>query len=210
MENQQLNTNQDGLIRLAKNAKLGDGCYWKHPECKNYKLIFTSVTPKLLELKQSLAPNIFSTGVKERNYSKKQQEKRYNNAKQLYRLASKVNSIFTKYKNKSKIEVIQEFDLIDFALWYLDDGCLVKRNDSNSYRVSISIGNLANTPEKRDKVIDKLQEMFGDNFGRIYKNNSKATENNKTWYITKQVAKKISKEANKFKVLQNKIPPLDW
>lgn len=51
MENQQLSTNQEGLIKLARNAKLGDGCYWKHPECKNYKLIFTSTTAELLKVK---------------------------------------------------------------------------------------------------------------------------------------------------------------
>lgn len=58
--------------------------------------------------------------------------------------------------------------------------------------------------------MNKLTDMFGSNCGRIYKNNSKATENNKTWYMTKQVAKKIGKEASKFNILKYKIPPSKW
>lgn len=46
MGNQQLRvlTEEEALDSLIKNAIIGDGSLWKHPECVNKKLIFTSTT----------------------------------------------------------------------------------------------------------------------------------------------------------------------
>ena len=32
-------------IIIAKNARLGDGCFWKHPESVNWNIIFTFALP---------------------------------------------------------------------------------------------------------------------------------------------------------------------
>ena len=73
---------------------------------------------------------------------------------------------------------------------------------------TIGDGTLWKHPEVtnyKDRLENKLKELFGDKFGYIQKNNSKATENNKTWYIPLPIARKIMPYAEKYKALDYKI-----
>lgn len=203
MGNQQQSTLEERILFLAKNAYLGDGYLWRHPECKNYKVIYTSTSVELLEAKMAIAPSIFPSGVGIIDTSN--HKGRYANAKPLYRLASTVHPIFTHIKEGGLDDVIGSLTIEDIGLWYLDDGSLIKRSDSGGYRVILSIGNIANTPEKLEKFKNKLKELFGDDFGRIAKNNSKATENNKIWVIPLPIARKIMPYAEKYGALSYKI-----
>ena len=187
---------------LARNAILGDGNLWKHPECVNFKAIWTSTTPELLEVKRSIAPELFQTGVRPATVGKG----RFANAKPLYRLASVVHPVFTVYKKKTKIEVLEELSLEDLGLWYLDDGCCVKRKDGGSYRFSLSVGDCAAT-EKSQRTLERvLLQLVGENFGRVYKNNSRATERNKSWIMTKGAAQQVLVHAKAWGVLPHKFP----
>lgn len=189
---------------LARNAALGDGCLWKHPECKNFKAIWTSTTPELLEVKYSICPGLFSTGVRPATTGKSRG--RYANAKPLHRLASRVHPTLTAYKQRAKEELYEELELVDFALWYLDDGCCVRRTDANSYRFTLSIGDCANTPKRRELFEQTLARLFGKNFGRVYKNNSKATQNNLVWVMTKDAAHAVHDVARTWNVMPHKFP----
>lgn len=42
------------LVKLAKNAKLGDGCFWKHPESRLYNLVFTGVNRDWIQYKANM------------------------------------------------------------------------------------------------------------------------------------------------------------
>ena len=203
MDNQQQSTLDYNIRFLAKNAILGDGYLWKHPECNNYKIIYTSTSKELLEAKLAIAPSLFPSGVK--FYETTHHKGRFPNGKPMYRLASITHPIFSEVNALGVDGVIDELTVEDVSLWYLDDGCLIKRKDGGSYRVSISIGSCANTIERKDKLESKLRELFGDKFGYIQKNNSKATENNKTWYVPIKVAKEIMSYAIKYKALDYKI-----
>lgn len=203
MGNQQPSSS-DPINFLARNAVLGDGYLWKHPECKNYKGIWTSTTPELLELKRSMAPDIFTTGV--RPATTGNGRGRFANAKPLYRLASVVHPVFTQHKELTKETLFDTLNVKDFALWYLDDGCCVKRNDSGGHRFTLSVGDCADTPEKKRHFEATLQRLFGDKFGRVYKNNSQSTEKNKVWIMTKQAAQTVLSVASVWKVLPRKFP----
>lgn len=54
--------------------------------------------------------------------------------------------------------------------------------------------------------IDFLARLFGDKFGRVYKNNSRASEKNKVWIMTKQAAQTVLTAASGWKVLSRKFP----
>lgn len=203
MGNQQQSFLEERIRFLAKNATIGDGYLWKHPEVNNYKVIYTSTSKELLEAKMAIAPEMFPSGVK--FFETKHHKGRFANAKPMYRLASLAHPIFTQVKDGGLDSVIDDLTIEDIALWYLDDGSLVKRKDNGSYRVSISIGNCANTVERKNRLESRLIGLFGDKFGYIQKNNSRATENNKTWYIPLPIAKKIMPYAEQYMALDYKI-----
>lgn len=204
MGNQQAKINNDRLMLLGRNAKLGDGYLWKHPESTNYKVIYTSTTPELLRVKYNLCPSIFSTGVRECTVGNG--GGRYANAKQLYRLASTTHPLFTSIALRAKEDLYKDLTVEDFGLWYLDDGCYVKRTDSNSYRFYLCVGDSCSTDERLYEFTACLTRIFGSKHGCIRPNNSKATENNKSWVIPKGVARVILKEASRYEVLKHKFP----
>lgn len=206
MGNKQLsNLKGNPIFRLALNSKFGDGTMWRHPECVNSKVVFTSTTSELLELKAKMYPEVFPTGVVEHN--SKNQDGRYENAKKMYRLASIVHPIFTLVHDTPKEDLIEYLTIDDLAMWYLDDGCFIKRNDSGSYRFFLCIGDTCNTPEKEELFISHIQKLFGkEKVGGVRPNNSKATENNKSWIPVKDVAFRILEIATQYNTLQYKIP----
>lgn len=213
MENQQLSTFEERLRLLARNAKFGDGSLWQHPKCYNSKLIYSSTTPELLEVKRSIAPEIFTTGVVPITLNEKAKVSRFKNAKDMYTLASTQNPIFTEYKLRDKLDIFRELTLEDFALWYLDDGCCLERRDYIgrkgiiNHRYLLCIGDSVNTELHRFAFNFAVQRVFNvEHVGRIGKNNSRATENNMNWFIPLPIAKVITAHASKYNVLPHKFP----
>lgn len=208
MDNQQPSILEHSIKVLAKNAKFGDGQIWTHPECVNSKVIFTSINRELLEVKKQLLPDLFPSGINLINI--KNPEKRFSNAKPIYSLASLIHPIFTEYKLKSKIELFSELTIEDLGLWYLDDGCLIKRNDTinkRTYKYCLCIGDVCKNDSHKLAFLQAMKTLFKtDKIGSIQKNNSKATELNKTWLIPVKLAKIILFEAKKYNVMPYKFP----
>lgn len=198
----------DGLITLAKNAKFGDGYLWRHPECVNSKVIFTSTDYGLLEAKMSICPTVFPSGIT--LYRKEGAETNYClHSKALYKLASIVHPIFTKYHRKEKETALLDLTEEDFYLWYLDDGYCEPRPPK--YRFTLSIGNSA-TGSSKMTFLSVVNTLFGgiktrnNSVGTIKKNNSKASENNMTWSIPTPIGIHISNGASLFYNMPNKCP----
>lgn len=174
----------DNIIQLAKNAKLGDGCFWKHPECRNYKLIFTSTNREWLEYKGNLI-NKVPRMVREAGCTRKGV---YANSSTLYSLTTLISPVITDYKARRALDVLDEYDMLDFAWWYLDDGSAVWIHPNNRYtycRYYVCIGNLCPSEEDEDRFLDIIRYKFRDvtsaSVGHIRLNGSKASARNKVW-----------------------------
>lgn len=194
----------------SRNLFFGDGHFWKHPETREFKGIWHSINADWLEKKRELFEGFCSNVVVCRKAGAKNC---FPNAKTLYELRTFSDPIFSAYHNKkaSKLpqfvaEVLEEMTLDDFALWYFDDGCLVRRTDSGGYRYSISVGNLCGADEALLYQVRQLTGLL--NVGRVYKNNSRATERNKSYIMTNAVGEIITSVAMKFAVpsMMYKIP----
>lgn len=199
MGNQQLSN----LKILCRNAILGDGYLWKHPECVNYKLIFTSTNKEWLGHKMSIAPDMFPSGVKIQR--KMNADGCFHNSKTLYRLASLSHPIITKYKNKTTADIISELTKDDMLLWYVDDGCAVKREyikvngeRSLSKRYILCIGMSIKGFE--EDFLQKMKQLYNaPSIGKIKKNGSKASENNKIWLMPSVIGKEIESSTTRWK-----------
>lgn len=210
MDNQQLQSLTVRKMLLAKNAYFGDGTLWRHPECKNYKVIYTSTTPELLEAKRTICPEMFKTGVKFQDLTK-HASGRYPNAKPLYRLASLVDSIITDIKNTPHTVLLESLTLDDLALWYLDDGSTILRKDSNyGYtRSFLFIGSACNSDEYTEIFKSRISSIFNtDITGTVKRHTPFTSDNNKVWVIPIDIARVILKEASKYNVLKHKFP--EW
>lgn len=203
-----------GIYRdIILNAKFGDGHLWKHPECKNYKIIFTSVTPQLLESKIKMAPDLFRTGV--RVVRKAGAKNCFKNSKTLYHLQSLVNEDVTEAKFIEKIDLVKHLKVIDFANWYLDDGGFIVRNDSKKYtpRFYLCLGDVCETEEKESIFRERIEQIFGANYGSINLNGTAATSKNKIWYMPHSIGYALVEEAKKvlpnfYKYPENKVQRL--
>lgn len=207
MDNQQPSTLEERMYFLAMNAKFGDGTFWKHPECKDHKIIFTSTTPELLEVKMRILPEMF--GTKPRILRKENHPGCYKNSKALYYLQSYTHPVFTYIHIVPKEQLISQLTKELFSLWYLDDGCCVKRKDALSpcFRISLSVGNTCNTTLKEELFKEHLTFIFETSkIGQIVLNNSKASIDNKSWIIPKSIAYQILEGAKKYNILGHKFP----
>lgn len=209
MDNQQLRPLDGRIMVMAKNAVFGDGYLWKHPECVNYKVIFTSTSSDLLEAKMGICPEIFKTGVRFQDLSAC--KNRYPNAKPLYRLASLVNPLFTEMKHRSAEERINMLTVEDFGLWYLDDGSTITRKDSCSKgtRTLMYIGGACHTDYLTEAFRNKVSEVFDvsiSEVGSIKRHTPFTTDYNKVWCVPNKIAYKILKEASRYNVLKHKFP----
>ena len=198
MDNQQPRFVTGKYRDIILNAKFGDGHLWKHPECNNCKVIFTSVTPELLEAKINLAPDLFRTGV--RVVRKAGAKNCFKNAKTLYHLQSLVHPDITEAKNIEKYRLIREFKISDFGLWYLDDGGFVVRSDAKKYtpRFYLCLGDVCETEKREVRFRKKLIQLFGADYGVIKLNGTKATDKNKIWMPPHEIGYALVKEAKKF------------
>ena len=202
MENQQPRFLKSDLRLLAMNAMFGDGYYWKHPECKNWKIVFTSTRKEFLQVKMNLASGMFPSGI---NVRRKEGAKNcHANAKTLYGITSLVSEQFTEasiFRTK-KEDLFRHLTINDFGLWYLDDGGFTVRKDAKKYtpRFFLCIGENGETPEKEKLFKKNLKRLFGKDFGSIFLNNSGSGKSirNKVWFPTIDVGDEIVKHARTF------------
>lgn len=201
------------LRLLALNARTGDGSFWKHPECVNCKLIFTSTNKEWLEHKGTLCGQRKPTLVRAGNAANC-----FANAKPLWALTTFVNPLFNEYRDKPVAACLDEMDKLHFYYWYLDDGCTMERRDSfrgrrMPYRYDLCIGNfLQGQPDLEAYFLQRVSVIFADVLrgttpGRIAKNNSKASARNKTWHMPVCVGRACVLGARSFNVpgFENKL-----
>lgn len=124
----------------------------------------------------------------------------------MYRLATLVDPFYESVKSTPLADIFGVLTLDDLAMWYLDDGCLLKRRDSNSYRYVLCVGNIegADAP-----LLDAVRRCTGlTNVGTVRKNNSKATERNLVVKLTVPAGEIIANAARKYapESLQRKLP----
>lgn len=198
MGNQQPRFLQGSYRDIILNAKFGDGYFWKHPECVNSKVIFTSINPELLESKIRLAPSLFRTGV--RIVREAGAKNCFDNAKTLYNIQSLVHPDITEAKEIDKCKLVKYLKISDFGLWYLDDGGFIVRNDAEKYtpRFYLCLGNTCETKKKEERFREKIVDIFGEEYGTIKLNGTNATNKNKIWMLPHRIGYALVQEAKKF------------
>lgn len=138
----------NGLSRMAKNAKLGDGSIVK--QRRNASLMFMSTDLSLIHLKRNLCEIegfvLGNLGV---------QKSGYGGTKTIYKFSTHVNEEITKVADSNISDVIKTLDKVDLFLWYMDDGSWhKKRNTMHLY------SNMLNDVET-DELITKIGEIYG-------------------------------------------------
>jgi hypothetical protein len=134
--------------RIAKNAKLGDGCVIH--ASKNAHLSFMSTDLDLLLLKQEMCyKEGFTTG------NLGTQKSGYGGKKTIHKFDSRVNERITDVANASVSELILTLDKEDLFLWYMDDGSWHKnRNTMHLY------SNMLNDAQT-DELITHIGDIYG-------------------------------------------------
>jgi len=129
-------------------------------------------------------------------------------------MASLVHPTFTQYAKLTVSEVMQQMVSFDFALWYLDDGCYMRR-PPNSHRFSISIGNVATGGHNLNVFWSKVRELFsrihtrGFSMGNIHRNNTYATENNMQWEFPIPIGLHLVQLLDGYYIPESKIPKVE-
>jgi hypothetical protein len=134
--------------RIAKNAKLGDGCIIK--PTKNASMSFVSTDFELLQLKRQLC-------IKEDiSFGKLGTQKSgYGGTKTIYKFSTHVNEEITRVADASLSELIITLDKEDLFLWYMDDGSWHKnRNTMHLY------SNMLNDTQT-DELITQIGDIYG-------------------------------------------------
>lgn len=184
------------MDRALINTVLGDGHFWRHPESVNSNIVWTSTVESWLKWKSDhLVPIKLKSRL--RIVRKANAKGCYPNSKPLFELKTHVDPRITDaHDSWDKSVALSKADLKDLAIWYVDDGSAVLRKDTNgSYRIIISVGDL--TADVLFPEVARILGMPEKSLGKVRKNNSKATERNKSWIIPKPVAVQILSEARK-------------
>ena len=138
----------NGLSRIAKNAKLGDGCIVK--STKNASLNFMSTDLSLIHHKRHLCEienfHLGKIGT---------QKSGYGGTKTIYKFSTHVDEEITKVSEASISEVIKTLNKEDLFLWYMDDGSWHKnRNTMHLY------SNMLDDAET-DELITQIGDIYG-------------------------------------------------
>ena len=193
------------LDRALINVQLGDGHFWRHPQAIDSCIVWTSIHKDWLEWKRlNLLPKDLRLSIQ---VSRKAGASNcYPNAKTLYSTTSKPDAAISEARSMwTKQRALEGADLADLAVWYLDDGCCVFRKDSvGSYRVTIAVG--ATTAQELFPHMTRI--LHTQDLGRVYKNNSRATERNMSWIVPKPAAVQILGAAREIAPdqMQYKVP----
>ena len=134
--------------RIAKNAKLGDGCIVQ--QAKNASLGFMSTDLSLLLLKKEMCKNeglyVGEIGT---------QKSGYGGTKIIYKFNTRINTKITEVANASLSELIATLDKEDLFLWYMDDGSWhINRHTMHLY------SNMLNDAET-DELITHIGDIYG-------------------------------------------------
>jgi hypothetical protein len=199
-----MTTAPEVLARLARNAKVGDGHFWRHPECRNHKVIFTGTNRRWMEYKGRLA----NRPVKLQRKANSGLAGVYPNSKALWSVTTNVAPIFTEYAERRTLDVVKELDLVDMATWFLDDGCTIERRDhiradgKMTYRHFLCIGSLCPTEDEAEEFLNIMRRMFCDTvdrtIGRVGKCGSRASVRNKVWNMPVAVGRVLCQTARVF------------
>lgn len=194
------------MQRALINAVLGDGHFWKHPESTNWNLVWTSIHRDWLLWKQK---NLIPSTLRSRLTSARRAGAAgcYPNSKELYELKTHVDPRITESSSMTIEDALSKADLLDLAIWYIDDGCAVVRKDTKgSYRIYLCVGPL--TEADLFPHMERILGMPGSSLGKVFRNNSRATEKNKSWVVPKTAAVQIMKAAREIAppCLQYKVP----
>lgn len=195
--------------RALINAFLGDGHFWRHPESVNSNIVWTSVHRSWLIWKQGAFLKPFGIRSRITSVRKARAKGCFPNARELFELKSFAHPAITEaHDNWDRSKVLSLCDREDVAVWYIDDGSAILRrdNDGRGYRIIICVGDL--TDDELFPFMEKLYGIPRRGLGRVYKNNSRATERNNSWIIPKPVAVQILAEARRIAPaeLQYKVP----
>jgi hypothetical protein len=194
------------MQRALINATLGDGFFWKHPESKNWNLVWNSVHKDWLVWKQS---NLIPTTIKSNIRIQRRAGAAgcFANSKTLYSLKTHASEEIWMGQGMTTADALEQADLLDLAVWYLDDGSAVRRKDTrSSYRIYLCVGPLTETD-----LFPHMERILGlsqKGLGRVFRNNSKASEKNKSWVLPKPAAVQVMKAARDIapKCMQYKTP----
>ena len=194
------------MQRALINARLGDGHFWKHPESTNWNLVWSSTHRDWLLWKQK---NLIPGALRSRLTSVRKAGAAgcYPNSKELYELKTHVDPRITAASSMTVSDALSRADILDLAIWYIDDGCAVVRKDSkSSYRICLCVGSLSEAD--LFSHMERILGMRSSSLGRVVRNNSRATEKNKSWVIPKAAAVQIMKAAREIAppCLQYKVP----
>jgi len=184
------------MKRAIINAVLGDGHFWRHPESVNSNMVWTSTSRSWLEWKRK---HLLPKEMKSRLTQVRRAAAKgcFPNARALYGLKTHVHpEVTAAHDTWTKETALAQMDMFDLAVWFLDDGSTVRRKDTkHSYRVIICVGAL--TQDVLLPHMSRVLEIPERSLGIVVKNNSRATERNKSWVIPKPAAVQIMREARK-------------
>lgn len=134
--------------RIAKNARLGDGCVIK--PSRNAYMSFMTTDLSLILLKRKMCDKEGIT------YGKLGTQKSgYGGTKTIHKFDSHVNEKITEVAGASISELVETLDKEDLFLWYMDDGSWHKtRNTMHLY------SNMLNDDET-DELITQIGDIYG-------------------------------------------------
>lgn len=136
--------------RIAKNAKLGDGCVSKQSSSINANLSFVSTDIEVLKLKKQMCDG---EGIVSRNFGT--QASGYGGTKTIYNFHTRVNEKITAVYYANFSDLIATIDKEDLFLWLVDDGSWHKNQ-----RLFHLYCNMFND-EETNELIDKIGELYG-------------------------------------------------
>lgn len=136
--------------RIAKNAKLGDGCVTISNKSRNAHLSFTSTDFEVLKMKmrmceeEGLSCGKFGT-----------QLSGYGGTKTIYKFSVRVDEKITEIFNADIFDLIKSIDKEDLFLWLIDDGSWHKRQ-----RLFHLYCNMFDD-EQTNALIESINELYG-------------------------------------------------
>lgn len=136
--------------RIAKNARLGDGCVAKQSTSKNAQLSFISTDLDVLKVKRQMC---IEEGFYCRDF--RTQTSGYGGTKTIYNFHTRIHENITKIYHAEIKDLINTLDKEDLFLWYMDDGSWHK----NSFTMHL-YSNMLDDDETND-LIKQIGDIYG-------------------------------------------------